>query len=91
MRVRRGGARALKTAIIAATFFVGGATYAAIASADAPPPQPKTTIDHDGTHAVGTDIAAGAESSVGPVGSDSGSRARLGSFNGSDVIWQRSG
>jgi hypothetical protein len=32
-------------------------------------PGPKTTIDHDGTYAVGTDIAPGTYSSAGPVGS----------------------
>ena|SRR5271166_584592 len=31
-------------------------------------PGPKTTIDHDGTYAVGTDIAPGTYSSAGPVG-----------------------
>jgi hypothetical protein len=35
----------------------------------APPgPGPKTTIDHDGTFAVGTDIAPGTYSSAGPIG-----------------------
>jgi hypothetical protein len=44
----------------------------AIAKADppapAPPPAPKTSIDADGTYAVGTDIAPGTYSSAGPVG-----------------------
>src|ERR1700675_3908717 len=31
-------------------------------------PGPKTTIDHDGTYAVGTDTAPGPYSSAGPVG-----------------------
>jgi hypothetical protein len=64
--------------------FLVGATYAGIASADAPLPDPKTIIDHDGAHAVGTDIAAGADGSVGPVGGGSRSRARLRGFK-----WQR--
>lgn len=36
----------------------------------APPagPAPKTSIDHDGTFAVGTDIAPGTYTSAGPVG-----------------------
>jgi hypothetical protein len=33
----------------------------------APPPAPKTTIDADGTFAVGTDIVPGTYSSAGPV------------------------
>jgi hypothetical protein len=33
-----------------------------------PPPGLKTTIDHDGTFAVGTDIAPGTYSTAGPVG-----------------------
>ena len=33
-----------------------------------PAPAPKTTIDNDGTYAVGTDIAPGIYSSAGPVG-----------------------
>jgi hypothetical protein len=33
-----------------------------------PPPAPKTTIDADGTYAVGTDIQPGVYSSAGPVG-----------------------
>jgi hypothetical protein len=50
---------------------VGGACAAGVAGADpaGPPPGPKTTtIDHDGTYAVGTDIAPGAYASAGPVG-----------------------
>jgi hypothetical protein len=33
-----------------------------------PPPAPKTTIDTDGTFAVGKDIEPGTYSSAGPVG-----------------------
>jgi hypothetical protein len=36
-------------------------------SAEATPPGPKTTIDGDGTYAVGTDIVPGTYSSAGPV------------------------
>src|SRR5215218_1624128 len=36
-------------------------------SAEAAPPGPKTTIDADGTYAVGTDIVPGTYSSAGPV------------------------
>ena len=42
------------------------------ASSPAPPASPasapKTVIDHDGTYAVGTDIAPGTYSTAGPVG-----------------------
>ena len=49
--------------------FAGCCASTAIAYADpAPPPGPKSTIDHDGTYTVGTDIAPGTYSSAGPVG-----------------------
>ncbi|WP_415624174.1 hypothetical protein, partial [Mycobacterium intermedium] len=38
------------------------------APAPSPASAPKTTIDHDGTFLVGTDIAPGVYSSAGPVG-----------------------
>jgi hypothetical protein len=34
-----------------------------------PGPGPKTTIDHDGIYAVGTDIVPGTYTSAGPIGS----------------------
>lgn len=40
---------------------------AAPPSEGAPPPGPKTTIDADGTYAVGKDIVPGVYSSAGPV------------------------
>jgi hypothetical protein len=43
-------------------------TATASAEPPGPPPGPKTTIDQDGTYAVGTDIMAGTYSSAGPVG-----------------------
>lgn len=59
----------------ATRFVIAGvvaASYAAstgVAGADPEPSAaPKTTIDHDGTYAVGTDIAPGTYSSAGPVG-----------------------
>lgn len=53
----------------AVLFAVGWGVAPAVASADppAPPPGPKTVMDHDGTYAVGTDIAPGTYSSAGPV------------------------
>ena len=64
--------RSTRTAAVAAAFvLVGCAASAATAQADpapAPPPGPKTTIDADGTYAVGKDIQPGTYSSAGPVG-----------------------
>src|ERR1700739_58559 len=44
-----------------------------------PPPGAKTTIDHDGTYAVGTDIVPGTYTSAGPVGSGTCYWKRVGS------------
>jgi hypothetical protein len=52
------------------------------ASPGPPPPGPKTTIDHDGTFAVGTDIAPGIYSSAGPVGDGACYWKRLGNPDG---------
>ena len=80
-----------KTAIVAATVVLAGCgASAGIASADppAPPPVPvpATTIDHDGTYSVGTDIAPGTYSSAGPVDSGTCYWKRLNSLDGSDII-----
>jgi hypothetical protein len=59
------------TAVGAALAVAGWCTGVAVAQADpapAPPPAPKTTIDADGTYAVGKDIQPGVYSSAGPVG-----------------------
>jgi hypothetical protein len=68
------------TAIAATVVVVGWGMSRGIAGAEppAPPPQPKTTIDHDGTYAVGTDIVPGIYSSAGPV-------------NGGTCYWKRVG
>ncbi|MFG1933354.1 hypothetical protein ACGFK1_22310 [Mycobacterium sp. NPDC048908] len=59
-------------AVAAALVLVGCGASTAVASADPPPtpppPGPKTTIDADGTYAVGKDIQPGTYSSAGPVG-----------------------
>ena len=58
---------AVGAALAVAGWYTGGA----VAHADpapAPPPAPKTTIDADGTYAVGKDIQPGVYSSAGPVG-----------------------
>jgi hypothetical protein len=74
--------RSKSTAVsVAALIALSCGASAGLASADppAPPPSPapapaqpgpgaKTTIDHDGTFAVGTDIVPGTYTSAGPVG-----------------------
>jgi hypothetical protein len=75
------------TAIVAATLFLAGCgASAGVASADPPPPQPKTTIDHAGTYSVGTDIVPGTYSSGGPVAGGACYWKRLGSLNSRDII-----
>ena len=60
-----------RIAIAAALLVAGWSASAGVAYADPapppPPPGPKTTIDADGTYAVGTDIAPGAYQSAGPI------------------------
>jgi hypothetical protein len=85
-------------AVAAAIVLVGSAVSAATAQADpepapppapapspapAPPPAPKTTIDADGTYAVGTDIQPGVYSSAGPVGDGACYWKRV---NGTDIV-----
>ena len=63
--------RAKFTAVGATLTVAGWCTGVAVAHADPappPPPAPKTTIDADGTYAVGKDIQPGVYSSAGPVG-----------------------
>jgi hypothetical protein len=47
---------------------VAGAGPTSIPSTPPRPPGPITTIDHDGTYAVGTEVVPGIYSSAGPVG-----------------------
>jgi len=65
------------TIAAAALVVLGWGAAAGLASADpsapvpapgTPPAGPKTTIDHDGVFAVGTDIVPGVYTSAGPVG-----------------------
>ena len=72
-------------AAIAVAGCVGGA---GIASADppAPPPEPKTSIEHDGTYAVGTDIVAGTYSSAGPVEGATCYWKRIGGPDGNAIV-----
>jgi hypothetical protein len=60
-----------RIAIAAALLVAGWCAPVGMAHADPapppPPPGPKTTIDADGTYAVGTDIEPGAYQSAGPI------------------------
>ncbi len=63
-------------------------TSVGVAGADpepTPPPGPKTTMDHDGTFAVGSDIAPGIYSSAGPVGDGTCYWKRMGNPDGNLV------
>ena len=80
---------ARKAWTVAAALVVGAwGAPAGLASADppAPPPAPKTIIDHGGMYAVGTDILPGTYSSAGPVGNGACYWKRLSSLNGKDII-----
>ena len=73
---------------IAATLIVAGwSVSVGMANADPvpppPPPGPKTTIEGDGTYAVGSDIAPGTYESAGPVGDGACYWKRV---NGSDIV-----
>lgn len=74
---------------VAAAMIAGWSVSAGVAGADpAPAPAPagpKTTIDHDGTYAVGADIAPGIYSSAGPVGNGTCYWKRLGNPDGALV------
>ncbi|MGV0791959.1 hypothetical protein [Mycolicibacterium sp. XJ1819] len=60
--------RAIAAALVAMVVPVAASVGHAAAEPDpAPPPAPKTTIDADGTYAVGTDIVPGTYSSAGPI------------------------
>ena len=68
----------------AAVILAGCVGSTGIAHADPPPPPgPKTTIDADGTYAVGKDIEPGVYSSAGPVGDGACYWKRV---NGSDIV-----
>lgn len=57
---------ALTAALLAAAISAGPA-HAQPAPPPEPPPAPKTTIDADGTYAVGADIVPGTYASAGPI------------------------
>src|ERR1700720_4937803 len=71
--------------VVTGLLLAGWAASAGVAGADpdpSPPPAPKTTIDHDGTYAVGSDIAPGTYSSAGPVDNGTCYWKRLGNPDG---------
>jgi hypothetical protein len=79
-------------AVIAAAAFVGAGLCGSSGTASAdpapptPPPAPATTIDHDGTFAVGTDIVPGNYSTPGPVGDGTCYWKRVGGASGTDIV-----
>jgi hypothetical protein len=71
--------------VAAGLILAGWAASAGVAGADpqpAPPPAPKTTMDHDGTYTVGTDITPGTYSTAGPVGNGTCYWKRMGNPDG---------
>jgi hypothetical protein len=76
-----------RIAVAAALIAAGSTLPAATAWADPepapPPPGPKTTIDADGTYAVGTDIEPGVYQSAGPV---EGATCYWKRSNGTDIV-----
>jgi hypothetical protein len=69
----------------------GCGACAGTAHADPPAPAPAppalmTTMDHDGTFSVGTDVVAGTYGSAGPVGTGTCYWKRLGGPTGGDII-----
>jgi hypothetical protein len=73
-----------RTVLVAALVLAGCLASTGIAQAEPdPPPAPKTTIDSDGTYAVGTDIVPGTYTSAGPVGDGVCYWKRS---NGSDIV-----
>ncbi|OBI98877.1 hypothetical protein A5660_04520 [Mycobacterium alsense] len=71
--------------LVAAGLLLAGWPSAGVAGADpqpTPPPGPKTSIDKDGTYAVGSDIAPGIYSSAGPVENGTCYWKRLGNPDG---------
>jgi hypothetical protein len=71
---------------------VGWGTAGGVATGDPPGPPPppgpapKTTIDHDGTYLVGTDVVPGTYSSAGPVGTGTCYWKRLSNPSTNDII-----
>ena len=82
--LHRRAVRFRKAPTVTAALVVVMCGTAGIAQADPTPADgPRTTIDRDGTYAVGTDIAPGTYSSAGPVGESTCYWKRL---NGNTVV-----
>jgi len=82
---------AKRTAVLAAAVALAGwvasvGTAMASPPGPPPPPGPKTTIDHDGTFKIGTDIAAGTYTSAGPKNGGTCYWKRLSGPNGNEVV-----
>jgi hypothetical protein len=73
---RAATATALLVAVLGAV--PGNAGADPTTPAPTPPPGPKTSIEADGTYAVGTDLAPGVYSTAGPVGDGTCFWKRLG-------------
>jgi hypothetical protein len=64
---------------------VAGAGPTSTPSTPPRPPGPITTIDHDGTYAVGTEVVPGVYSSAGPVGNGTCYWKRMGNPDGAVI------
>lgn len=85
----KAGAPVSARIVAAGVLLAGWAASAAVASADpepTPPPGPKTTMDHDGTFAVGTDIVPGTYTSAGPQGNGVCYWKRLAGDDGKQLV-----
>ena len=81
----KAGVPAAARFVVAGLLIAGWAASAGGAGADPappPPPPPKPTMDHDGTYAVGTDIAPGTYTSAGPIGDGTCYWKRMGNPDG---------
>lgn len=83
-----GGAdQAAQTVTVTSTVVLPTPQTTVVTYTPPPPPGPQTSIDSDGTYAVGVDIQPGVYRTAGPVnGSRNCYYKRLASFNSSDII-----
>jgi hypothetical protein len=82
---RAATAAALLVAVIGAVPGTASADPTTPAPTPPPPTAPKTSIDADGTYAVGVDIAPGVYSTAGPVGDGACFWKRLGNPDGATI------
>ncbi len=78
-------ARIMAAGVLLAAWAAASTSVAGADPEPTPPPGPKTTMDHDGTFAVGSDIAPGIYSSAGPVGDGTCYWKRMGNPDGNVV------